>query len=55
MLYGVFSDVHSNREALEAVLGFFEDVFSRLPVPALTAPLRRAVHEKVGHLHGRDA
>ena len=37
------------------VLGFFEDVFSRLPVPALTAPLRRAVHEKVGHLHGRDA
>ncbi len=36
------------------VLGFFEDVFSRLPVPALAAPLRRAVHEKVGHLHGGD-
>ena len=34
------------------VLGFFEDVFSRLPVPALATPLRRAVHEKVGHLHG---
>ena len=34
------------------VLGFFEDVFARLPVPALAAPLRRAVHEKVGHLHG---
>ena len=37
------------------VLGFFEDVFSRLPVPALAVPLRRAVHEKVGHLHGRGA
>ena len=37
------------------VLGFFEDVFSRLPVPALAEPLRRAVHEKVGHLHGRGA
>jgi Fe-S cluster assembly protein SufD len=35
------------------VLGFFEDVFARLPVPALATPLRRAVHEKVGHLHGR--
>jgi Fe-S cluster assembly protein SufD len=33
------------------VLGFFEDVFARLPVPALVGPLRRAVHEKVGHLH----
>jgi Fe-S cluster assembly protein SufD len=37
------------------VLGFFEDVFARLPVAALAAPLRRAVHEKVGHLHGRGA
>lgn len=37
------------------VLGFFEDVFSRLPVPALAAPLRRAVHEKVGHLHGESS
>jgi Fe-S cluster assembly protein SufD len=36
------------------VLGFFEDVFARLPVPALATPLRRAVHEKVGHLHGRS-
>jgi Fe-S cluster assembly protein SufD len=35
------------------VLGFFEDVFARLPVPSLSAPLRRSVHEKVGHLHGR--
>lgn len=26
MRYGVFSDVHSNLEALEAVLGFFEDL-----------------------------
>jgi Fe-S cluster assembly protein SufD len=34
------------------VLGFFEDVFTRLPVPSLGAPLRRSVHEKVGHLHG---
>jgi Fe-S cluster assembly protein SufD len=34
------------------VLGFFEDVFARLPIPALATPLRRAVHEKVGHLHG---
>ena len=34
------------------VLGFFEDVFARLPVPALATPLRRTVHEKVGHLHG---
>ena len=33
------------------VLGFFEDVFARLPVPELATPLRRAVHEKVGHLH----
>lgn len=35
------------------VLGFFEDVFARLPVPSLGAALRRSVHEKVGHLHGR--
>jgi Fe-S cluster assembly protein SufD len=33
------------------VLGFFEDVFARLPAPALTATLRAAVQEKVGHLH----
>jgi len=33
------------------VLGFFEDVFTRLPVPALTPTLRAAVREKVGHLH----
>jgi Fe-S cluster assembly protein SufD len=32
------------------VLGFFEDVFERLPVPALATPLRRSVNEKVGHL-----
>lgn len=34
------------------VLGFFEDVFARLPVASLVAPLRRTVHQKVGHLHG---
>ena len=34
------------------VLGFFEDVFAKLPVPALAGALRRVVHEKVGHLHG---
>jgi Fe-S cluster assembly protein SufD len=34
------------------VLGFFEDVFARLPVPSLAGALRRSVHEKVGHLHG---
>ncbi len=26
MLYGVFSDVHSNLEALEAVLRFFDEL-----------------------------
>lgn len=34
------------------VLGFFEDVFARLPVPSLAGALRRSVNEKVGHLHG---
>ncbi len=34
------------------VLGFFEDVFARLPIPSLADALRRSVHEKVGHLHG---
>jgi Fe-S cluster assembly protein SufD len=34
------------------VLGFFEDVFMRLPIPSLAGALRRSVHEKVGHLHG---
>ena len=33
------------------VLGFFEDVFERLPVPALVAPLRRSVQDKIGNLH----
>ncbi|MEP6625876.1 MAG: Fe-S cluster assembly protein SufD [Acidimicrobiia bacterium] len=37
------------------VIGFFEDVLVRLPVPALATPLRRAVHAKVGHLHGDPA
>lgn len=36
------------------VLGFFEDVFERLPVAALVGPLRRAVHDKLGHLHAGD-
>ena len=30
------------------VLGFFEDVFARLPVASLAEPLRRTVHQKVG-------
>ncbi|HEX2738566.1 MAG TPA: SufD family Fe-S cluster assembly protein, partial [Acidimicrobiia bacterium] len=34
------------------VLGFFEDVFERLPVPSMVAGLRRDVSQKVGHLHG---
>ncbi|HEY7437857.1 MAG TPA: Fe-S cluster assembly protein SufD [Acidimicrobiia bacterium] len=34
------------------VLGFFEDVFARLPVPSLVAELRASVHEKLGRLHG---
>jgi Fe-S cluster assembly protein SufD len=33
------------------VLGFFDDVFARLPVASLIAPLRAVVHEKVGRLH----
>ncbi len=31
------------------VLGFFDDVFDRLPVPSLVAPLRRTVVEKIEH------
>jgi Fe-S cluster assembly protein SufD len=31
------------------VLGFFDDVFDRLPMPSLVAPLRRSVIEKVEH------
>jgi Fe-S cluster assembly protein SufD len=34
------------------VLGFFDDVFDRLPVRALEGLLRAAVDEKVGRLHG---
>jgi len=37
------------------VLGFFEDVFARLPVPSLAAPLRRTVHTKVGKLRSEHA
>jgi Fe-S cluster assembly protein SufD len=33
------------------VLGFFEDVFERLPVRALVPSLRRSVADKVGRLH----
>lgn len=36
------------------VLGFFEDVFARLPLPSLVTPLRRAVHEKLGRLGVRS-
>lgn len=31
------------------VLGFFDDVFARLPAAALTGPLRRAVIDKIEH------
>ncbi len=31
------------------VLGFFDDVFDRLPVPSLVVPLRRSVIEKIEH------
>jgi Fe-S cluster assembly protein SufD len=34
------------------VLGFFDDVFDRLPVPSLVRTLRRTVVEKVEHRHG---
>jgi Fe-S cluster assembly protein SufD len=34
------------------VLGFFDDVFARLPVPALVEPLRRTVIEKIEHRSG---
>jgi Fe-S cluster assembly protein SufD len=34
------------------VLGFFDDVFARLPVPALVEPLRRTVVEKIEHVRG---
>jgi Fe-S cluster assembly protein SufD len=34
------------------VLGFFDDVFARLPVPALVQPLRRTVIEKIEHRRG---
>lgn len=33
------------------VLGFFDDVFARLPVRSSVESLRAAVREKVGHLH----
>ena len=34
------------------VLGFFDDVFDRLPVPSLVRPLRRTVLEKIEHRRG---
>jgi len=34
------------------VLGFFDDVLERLPVPTLVRALRRSVIEKVEHRHG---
>ena len=34
------------------VLGFFDDVFDRLPVPSLVRTLRRTVLEKVEHRRG---
>jgi len=35
------------------VLGFFDDVFGRLPVTSLTASLRRAVVDKIEHRSGQ--
>jgi Fe-S cluster assembly protein SufD len=35
------------------VLGFFDDVFDRLAVPALVEPLRAEVDKKVGRLSAR--
>lgn len=43
--------VHPEDAERLIVLGFFEDVFDRLPVGSLEAPLRRAVDEKVRRLH----
>ena len=37
------------------VLGFFDDVFHRLPVPSLVEPLRRTVIEKIEHRSGSGA
>jgi Fe-S cluster assembly protein SufD len=37
------------------VLGFFDDVFHRLPVGSLTQGLRRSVVDKLEHRHGREA
>jgi Fe-S cluster assembly protein SufD len=34
------------------ILGFFDDVLNRLPVPSLAGALRRTVEAKVGQLHG---
>jgi Fe-S cluster assembly protein SufD len=37
------------------VLGFFDDVFHRLPVRSLVEPLRRTVIDKIEHRSGRGA
>ena len=34
------------------ILGFFDDVLTRLPVPSLAGALRRTIEAKVGRLHG---
>jgi Fe-S cluster assembly protein SufD len=34
------------------VLGFFDDVLERLPLPTLVRALRRTVIEKIEHRHG---
>ena len=34
------------------VLGFFDDVLERLPLPTLVRALRRTVFEKIEHRHG---
>ncbi|MFZ4515359.1 MAG: Fe-S cluster assembly protein SufD [Acidimicrobiia bacterium] len=42
--------VHPEDAERLIVLGFFEDVFAKLPIRALEPALRRAVSEKLGHL-----
>lgn len=42
--------IHPDTAERLIVLGFFEDVFSRLPAAGLVPALRRAVAEKLGHL-----
>jgi Fe-S cluster assembly protein SufD len=44
--------VHPDDAEQLIILGFFDDVLDRLPVPSLARSLRRAVEQKVGRLRG---